>query len=605
MEFGILGPLSVASGSGPVVIGAKRLRSVLAILLLHPSVTVSMDRLIDGVWPERPPRSAVENIRTYVWQLRCLLDEAGDEGRLESRPGSYRLLAELEELDLLRFTTLVADGRRALQRGSAREAAVLLERAARLWRGDALSELELGPAMRAKTAALDEERRAVELEWISSRLAIGDYAQMAAVLRQLTIERPLDEGLWRYLVVSLYSMGRAAEALSAYAEARSYLVSELGIEPGPELQKAQAAILAGEEIPNVPHGRGADLLAPTMIPRQLPAVDPGFIGRDEAISEICELAGTVQSDAARRGVATISGPPGVGKTATAVAAATSASQDFPDGQLFVDLRGSSDWPLSPADALARVLDGFGLRPSVIPDTMDRRHALYRSLLAERKMLILLDDAGSGSQVEPLIPGQGPSLLIVTSPRLLAGTAADVRINLAPLTSADAIRMLGQLIGQDRVDSERPAALDIVDACARLPLAIRIAGARLAARPEYPLWMFSEWFCLEDHIMDELTLDDLAMRSRLDARYQALDPAARSSFRALGKLRPDAITAGALSEVLRLPARAADRELERLVHEGLLIPGRIRHNIQGYRIPSLLHVYARERLAADGAELGIA
>lgn len=605
MQFYILGPLSVASGSGPVIIRAKRLRSVLAILLLHPSVIVSMDRIIDGVWPKQPPRSAIENIRTYVWQLRCLLDEAGGEERLESHPGGYRLHAGLEELDLLRFTTLAADGRLALQRGSAAGAAVLLERAIGLWRGEVLPELELGPAIRAKATALDEQRRAAELDWIVARLAMGEHTQMAAVLRQLTIERPLDEGLWRYLVVALYSMGRPADALAAYAEARQNLVTELGIEPGPELQKIQAAVLAGQEIPDVPMRRPAiGLEAAEAIPCQLPAADPCFVGRKAAINDIRKLAETVcAAGAARRAVVTLSGPPGVGKTATAIAAATAVRAEFPDGQLFVDLNGSSPRRLRPADALAKVLDSFGVCADAIPGSMDRRHALYRSLLAERRMLILLDDAASTSQVAPLIPGHGRSLLLVTSPRRLVGVDANISFTLEPLGTADAIRMLGHIIGHDRVGNEPAAARNIVEACARFPLAIRIVGARLAARPEYPLWMFDERLGLEDSIMDELTLDELDMRGRLDARYDALDPATQRSFRALGKLSPDAITPGAFGELLDLPVQVADRELDRLVHEGLLIPETLESSTPNCRMPSLLHTYARERLAREGMNPG--
>lgn len=607
MKYYVLGPLKVAANADQIIIRAKRLRTVLAILLLHPSAIVSMDRMIDGVWPAEPPQSAVENIRTYIWHLRSLLHEAGSDGRLESHPGGYRLLTEPEELDLLRFNTLAAEGRRALHRGNPAGAAVLLEQAIGLWRGDALPELELGPAIRAKAAALDEQRRYVELDWINARLALGEHAEMVAVLRQLTAERPLDEGLWRYLVVALYSMGRTAEALSAYAEARRNLVTELGLEPGPELRKVQVAILSGKEVAEVPLGGVTTGLQGTRtIPRQLPASDPGFVGRQAALADVRRLAEEIRFQGTeRKAVVTMSGPPGVGKSATAVAAATALRSGFPDGQVYVDLRGSTGWPLGAADALASVLDGFGLQPEAIPEGMDRRRALYRSLIAERRMLILLDDAATTSQVTPLIPGNGQSLLLVTSSRRLAGVDADVRISLEPLSSEEAMCMLGQIAGRERVCSEPAAAQSIVEACGRLPLAIRIAGARLAARPEHPLWMFGERLCMEDHVMDELTLDGLAMRDRLDAGYLALDPSAQRCFRILGRLGLNTITAVSVGELLQLPPHAADRELERLVHEGLLIPGIMHRSAPRYHMIGLLHVYARERLAAEGADLRVA
>jgi len=608
MKYYVLGPLKVAAtNDDQIIIRAKRIRTVLAILLLHPSVIVSMDRMIDGVWPDEPPQSAVENIRTYIWHLRSLLHEAGSDGRLESHPGGYRLLSEPEELDMLRFNTLAAEGRRALHRGNPAGAAVLLEQAIGLWRGDALPELELGPAMRAKTAALDEQRRYAELDWINARLAVGEHAEMVPVLRQLTAERPLDEGLWRYLVVALYSMGRTAEALAAYAEARHNLVTELGLEPGPELRKVQVAILGGKEVAEVPLGGMTTALPGTRtVPRQLPASDPGFVGRRAALADVRKLAEEIRGQGTeRKAVVTVSGPPGVGKSATAVAAATELRSGFPDGQVYVDLRGSTSGPLGAADALASVLDGFGLQPEAIPESVDRRRALYRSLIAERRMLILLDDAATTSQVTPLIPGNGQSLLLVTSSRRLAGLDADVRISLDPLTSEEAMCMLGRIAGRERICSEPTAAQSIVEACGRLPLPIRIAGARLAARPGHPLWMFAERLGMAEHVMDELTLDGLAMRDRLEASYLALDPSAQRCFRILGRLRPNAISALSVGELLQLAPHAADRELERLVHEGLLIPGIMHRSAPRYRIVSLLHVYARERLAEEGAGLCVA
>jgi DNA-binding SARP family transcriptional activator len=607
VKFYVLGPLKVATNTGPVIVKGKRLRAVLGILLLHPSAIVSMDRIIDGVWPKDPPKSAVENIRTYIWQLRSHLRNADGSGRLESHPAGYRLLVEPEELDLLRFAALATDGRQALHRGNTAEAAVMLEQAMSLWRGDALPELDLGPAIRAKTDALNEQRRQVELDWIRARLALGEHAEMVALLRELTAGRPLDEDLWRYLVVTLYASGRTAEALSAYARARRNLVDELGLEPGPELHRVHAAILGGKEVPEIPlHGVAARPRRTGTIPRQLPASDPGFVGRDEVTASVRGLVEESRIRGVdRRAVVMLSGPPGVGKSATAIAAGAAVRAEFPDGQLYVDLRGSTDTPLGAADGLASVLDGFGLGPEAIPESMDRRRVLYRSLLAERRMLILLDDAATASQVVPLVPGHGQSLLVVTSTRRLAGVDADVRISLEPLSGEEAVRMIGEIAGHERVRREPTAAKNIVDACGRLPLAIRIVGARLAARPEHPFSAFQERLRREDRIIDELALDNLAMRTRLDASYRALDPSARRCFRALGRLGPNSITAAGLAGLLGLPSHAADRELERLVHEGLLLPGIVQHSSPRYRMPRLLHIYAREQLAPEGTDLRVA
>jgi DNA-binding SARP family transcriptional activator len=566
-----------------------------------------MERIIEGVWPEEPPRSAVENIRTYVWQLRSLLHDTDGAERLESHPAGYRLRTEPEELDLLRFAALAADGGRALRRGDIADAAVLLEQALSLWRGDALMELDLGPALKAKADALNEQRRQVELDWIGARLALGEHTEMVSVLRELTAERPLDEDLWRYLMVALYVTGRTAEALSVYARARGILVTELGIGPGPTLQKVHAAVLEGKEVPDLsPKGVTARPWGMRATPRQLPAGDPGFVGRQEATKDVRRLVEELRIGGGdRRAVVVVSGPPGVGKSATAIAAASAVIAEFPDGQLYVDLGGSAQWRLGAGDALASVLDGFGLQPDAIPESINRRRTLYRSLLAERRMLIVLDNAVSASQVAPLIPGQGQSLLVVTSSQRLADLDADVRINLEPLAGDEAVHMLGEIAGHERVRREPTAAREIVDACDRLPLAIRIAAARLATRPEYPLSALQERLARDDRVIDELALGGLAIRDRLDATYDALDFSARRSFRMLGRLAPTSITAVGLARLLDLPSHAADRELERLVHECLLIPGAVLDNVPRYRMPRLLHIYARERLAQEGTDRRLA
>lgn len=597
MRFNLLGPLEVTTDAGPLPIRAKRLRALLAILLLHTGQVVPIERIVDGIWPEEPPRSVVENIRTYVSQLRSMLEgAAGRRRRLESHPGGYRLVADPEELDLLRFTSLAADGRRALQMGDCSGAAMLLSEALELWRGAPLPELDLGPTIRAKTLALEEQRWRIQLDWITARLALGEHAELVPALRELLGERPLDEGLWCGLVTALYSLGRTGEALAALAEARKTCVDELGIEPGPELRRLHAAVLKGDEL------AGGHRAAPAALRNrgtlhQLPPSGPAFVGREEELSTIRRLAQGRGPDRLR--VVVLSGPPGVGKSATAVAAAVDVQAWFPDGQLYLDLHGSNGSPLEVSEAVACLLGAFDIGREAMPEGVSRRRSLYRSLLARRRMLILLDDAADEDQVLPLIPGPGSSLVIVTSRRWLGQVDADGRLSLEPLSLEEAVRMLASLVGDERVEGEPAASRAIVEACGRLPSAIRIAGTRLAARPKHPLLVLAERLSARGHLLDELSLNGFSMRRQLEPSYRTLDPRMQRCFRVLSVLNPNNITAAGVGELLRLPVHTADRALEGLVHEGLLSSGLTYQGIPTYRMPTVLHTYAWELHAVEG------
>lgn len=602
MRFYILGPLEVVSSTGPVVIRAKRPRALLAILLLHTAQVVPIDRIIDGIWPDKPPQSAVENIRTYVHQLRALLRQTSGRGRLESYPGGYRLIADPDELDLLRFNRLAADGRRALQVGDFASAAVLLGEAIGLWRGAPLPELDLGRAIRGKTVAIEEQRWRVQGDWISARLALGEHAELVATLRELIGERPLDESLWCALVTALYSMGRTGEALAAIGEARQLFITELGIEPGPELNKIQAAVLRGDEALGTP-GIGARVVLPGEVtPHQLPEIGSAFVGREEQLRRIRDLIQHPCPNPDQAKVVVVNGPPGVGKSALAVTIAHHLRTALPDGQLYVDLGGSTNRPLDTGQALAHLLSGFGVRPDAIGQSVESRRSVYRSLVAGRRMVIVLDDASATEQVLPLLPSPGQSLVIVASRRWLTGLDADVRVHLDELTRAEALRMLANAIGTDRIHEDPVAANAIVDACGRLPSAIKIAGARLAARPNHPLGLLARRLTEADQLVDELSLEGLSIRKAFEASYETLDAQGRRCFRILSMFPSDHIVAAGLGQVLDLPVRDADRALERLVHAGLLSTGMTHHGTPSFRMPRLLHAFARERLAMEGPEV---
>ncbi|HYU86234.1 MAG TPA: BTAD domain-containing putative transcriptional regulator [Kribbellaceae bacterium] len=597
MKYFVLGPLEVAGvGGRPVAIRAKRIRALLAILLLHADKVVPLDRIIDGIWSDDPPRSALENVRTYISQLRSTLAQAGDRERLESHPGGYRLRTDPEQLDLHRFTTLAANGRQALRVGDYVNAVSLLGNASNLWRGAPLAELELGSCVRAKTIALEEQRWQVQNDWISARLAMGERTELVAGLQEMLGERPLDEGIWAWLITVLHSAGRTSEALAAFTRARNTLVAELGVEPGQALRDAHAAVLEGTAVLDAPRPGPKALSSAASTPHQLPPAVAGLVGRTTELRRVRSLVERLGGSGIEHvPVALVTGAPGIGKTAMAVAAGIEAGGACPDGELYLDLRGSTDNPLDSGDALADLLVALGLTPEAIPATLEHRRSLYRSMLAERRMLIVLDDAVNARQVAGLLPGLGRSLVIVTSRRWLAGIDADLHLGLEPLSRDEAVEMLGRLIGSERVNAEYAAAVSIVEACGRLPTAIRIAGARLAARAYHPLRFLAARLRDTDRVLDELTVDGLSLRRLFDTSYRGLEPLFRRLFGVCSLSPSEQITAVSVGRVLRLPVHAADRQLERLVHEGLLSSCRPDRGVPTYQMSAVLHLYARECL----------
>ncbi|GAB7046417.1 AfsR/SARP family transcriptional regulator [Catenuloplanes indicus] len=590
MKFGVLGPLELIDPYGhPVQIRSKRARTLLGILLLNPGFVVPLESIVDGIWAAPPP-SAVQNVRTYVHQLRTQLESLQQWNRLESAPGGYRLHARSEELDLLRFDELTGSGRRAIRRGDDRGGADLLDRALRLWRGSPLAGLELGPSFQIRTNALEEQRRSAQHAWIGARMRLGEHTDLLPKLRTLLDERPLDESLWQSLIVALHGAGRRAEALSTFAAARRMLVAELGVEPGPLLQQTHAAILQGNSLPEAP-GSAGQLSVTVSVPRQLPPTSPNFSGRGQELRRIADLVTRSRGWRADRvGVAVLTGMPGIGKTRTAVAAAVTLREAFPDGQIFLDARGSTPGRRDSGALLSDALVSFGVDPAAVPDGLDQRQNLYRSVLAHRRALILIDDAADDDQVRPLLPGLGAGMVLVTSRRSLAGIQADDRLTLEPLDADAATDMLTHIVGPDRVRQNPEAVARILDMCDHLPLAISIIGARLAAHPEQDLGVLARR--LSHAALEELQTADLSARAVVESAYRNLGEQERRCFLALGRIDPRRVTAAEVQPHLPLPVHRIRRLLERLADESIL-HGRPHSADPTYRMSRLFHDLARD------------
>ncbi|MBP2325431.1 DNA-binding SARP family transcriptional activator/tetratricopeptide (TPR) repeat protein [Kibdelosporangium banguiense] len=543
IEFRVLGPLEVSMTGQRVTLGGRKPRMLLATLLLEPNTMVGVDTLVDVLWPDSPPRSAVANVRTYAHALR---NEIG--ARVCTRPGGYLVNVDPDELDMTAFEAKAELGQ--------------LDEATALWRGRMLADLPRSPVWEPTLARLEELRLSV----IERSLTVRE--DTIPELRGLLAEHPLREELWRHLVLALHQSGRTAEALHAYHEAERILAEELGTRPGPELRRA-----------------GDEIRTSAFPVCQLPIDIPDFTGRIAVVREIEDLL-----HGPKPVVAVLTGAAGSGKSTVAVHIGHRMAPSFPDGQLYVELRGDRD----PFDVLAYLLDALGIQD--IPGTLEARAARYRSVLARRKMLVILDDATSSTQVTPLLPGSGGSAVMVTSRTRIPDLHGAVPISVKPMNDNEARDLLARITGRNRVADEPDHATGILRACGNLPLAVRVAGAKLAARPAIPLRVIAERLRDERGRIDELTAGNLTVRTSVTDSYIRLTPMAARAFRFASMLGPVSFPGWAVAALLDRPR--ADDTLDSLVDANLL---HVTVDVTGsprYRIPTLFRCYAGERLAAE-------
>ncbi|WP_188197405.1 AfsR/SARP family transcriptional regulator [Nonomuraea sp. SYSU D8015] len=590
-DFSILGPVLAHGPGGPVQLSGKP-RAVLSTLLLHVNTPISRDRLIAALW-DRPPSSAVANLQTYISQLRRSLSGIAS---LHTQGSSYLLPLDRDRLDLLVFDDAVQRGRREARRGDLEAADREFGRALSLWRGRPAEDVRLSSAMTPRITELEEQLAQARADWIDVRLDLGRDDRLTGELRAIVEAHPLWERARTQLMLALYRAGRRAEALDVYREARTVLVAELGIEPGPELTRLHAAILSDD--PSLNRPAVVEAAGWTAI-CQLPPDIGDFVGREQELESLS--AAMLGGGAGAPLIATVHGTPGVGKSTLALHLAHRLRPHFPDGQLFLRLAGASPSPRDPSDLLAELLRALRVDGAAIPASCDERAALYRSRLADRAVLLLLDDAADEAQVRPLLPGTPRSAVLITSRSrlMLEGAAA---VSLDPPSRTEARDLLARMAGESRLASDPEAAHAILQACGRLPLAIRIAGARLAARPSWPLRDLAAR--LEDtrKRLDELALGQQSVRANFAVSYAALPPTAQRAFRLLGLAGFESAAEWAVAALLGEPAGNADAAIEALVLAGLLTPGETDAAGQPrYLMHDLLRVYARDRAEAEENE----
>lgn len=564
MEFRILGTLEVWANGERVALGGAQSEKLLAVLLLAAGRVVSVDALTEALWDGEPPASAKQQIHKLVANLRRRIP-----GSVRSDGPGYRIVLDGAELDETRFVELAAT---ATVPG--------LTEALELWRGPALSGID-SRVIRTAAAALDERRLVVTERLVELRLAAGDAAAVAAQLPELLAAHPLRETLCGQLMVALHRCGRPAEAVAVYARIRERLAEELGLDPSPELARLHEQILRGDAALGAP--ARATLCT-------LPYDVPDFTGRDADLDRLLAATHTAA-------INVIDGMAGVGKTALAVHAAHRLADRYPDGQLFCDLHGHTPGaqPVEPEAALELLLRTLGLPAERIPDGLAARAAVWRSELASRRLLLVLDNAATAAQVRPLLPGTRDCLTLVTSRVRLASLEGAHSLSLDVLAPPAALALLGSVAGAGRTAADPAAAREVVGLCGHLPLAIRLAASRLASRPLWSVASLAARLRSEAGRLSLLAVDDRGVGAAFAVSYEHLDAAQQRLFGLLG-LHPgadfDRYSVAALAE---LPVDDAEALLESLVDAHLLL----QRTADRYTFHDLLREYARERSGDEG------
>ncbi len=650
LRVGVLGPVTVWNGNEELRVGQPRQQAVLGILAMRANRVISRGELVDAVWGQDPPASAEGGIYTYVAGLRRIIEptrSARGPGRvLVSSGAGYVLHLVPGQPDAVAFEQYLARARQLRKSGDPSGAIDALENALGLWRGSAFAGVP-GPFAETERVRLAELRSGAAEERADVLLELGRHEEVVPDLAALVTDHPLRERMRGLLMLALYRCGRPAEALRVFQDGRRVLAEELGIDPGTDLSRIYQQVLTSDPALNLPdevpaagdeHHRRADAdpepslprpktaaLGPrgsdgsvlpsgnawpvggpgVPVPAQLPLDAPGFSGRHDELRALHAMLPAAR--AAGTGepvpVVVVSGTAGVGKTALAIRFGRQVAKRFPDGQLYIDLRGlDPDTPMDPGTALRWFLDAFGVPPHRIAAPLEERAALFRSLVDGKRVLIVLDNASTAAQVRPLLPGSPGCLVVVTSRNEMAGLVATegaALITLDVLGDDEAHEMLVRRLGQERVAAEPQAADEIVAACARLPLALSIAVGRAVGRPKRPLAELAAELRDARGQLDALEAGDAAtdVRAVLSWSYDQLSPAAARMFRLLGlHPGPDVAlpAAASLAGISRAEAGAALRELTRTHMVAEHLPGR-------FAFHDLLRAYAAEAAEQRDAE----
>jgi len=589
-EFRVLGPVKLIFEHQPISIGPAKRRAMLAALALDANHPVTLGQLADALWAGPPPASAVANLRSHAAALRRVLGN-----RLVARPRAYELSVHDGEFDAAEFARLAAAGRSALAAGDPPAAVAHLSGALAFWHGTAGDGIAHDTGLGARLSALDEQRLDVFEDYITARLTAHPGPELVTDLRHHLAGHPLRERAWGQLMLALYRAGNVAAALAAYTDARTALAEHLGIEPGPELAALQRAMLDRDATLNEPPQAATVRAAIEATPRQLPPDLGTFVGRTREVAALTNALRQSLTGIGPRAI-TVFGRGGIGKTALALRAAHLLAEEFPDGQVAVDLRGSDPYlpERTPGDVLGQILRALGVPAAEVPETADERAAQYRSLAAGRRMLLLIDDVATAGQARPLLPGGSGGVLLLTSRRPLATLDGTVRLEPGPLGLDDGRRLLAAHVGKARIAEDPASTATLIRRCGGLPLALRILGARLASRPSWPLALLAAR--LAEDPLNVLQFEDLSVRDRFAADYLAMaaeDELAARVFRLLGLLPSGQVTPREVAAQLNVPSKLAFQALEELVEARLADsprPGL-------YRVPDLLLIYAAE-LAAD-------
>ncbi|MFG2224123.1 BTAD domain-containing putative transcriptional regulator [Streptomyces sp. NPDC048644] len=595
LRFTVLGPVRAWRGERELAAGSPQQRALLSALLLRGGRTATAAELVDALWGDAPPHAALAALRTYASRIRKALGDDAD--MLVSESGGYAIRSadgRPLDLDIDHAEQYAVEAEKAKVAGDRYRARDLLEAALAQWDGEPLAGLG-GPYADNQRTRIDEWRRSLTEGRLELELELGCHTEAVSELTSLTAAHPLRERLRELLMLALYRSGRQAEALAVYADTRKLLADELGVDPRASLSELQQRILRADpdlDPPTAPASSRNQAEPVIPRPQQLPATVSDFTGRASFVAELSEQLATAEGHV--MAVSALTGIGGVGKTTLAVHVAHAAHRHFPDGQLYVDLQGAGHSPSEPDTVLAAFLRALGVPEASIPDGLDERAALYRSSLAGRRVLTLLDNARDAAQIRPLLPGTEGCAALITSRARMIDLAGAHLIDLDVMSPEEAFTLFTRIVGEERVNAEREASMDVVGACGFLPLAIRIAASRLAARRTWTVSFLARKLADERRRLDELRAGDLAVKATFELGYGQLEPQQARAFRLLGLADGPDLSLAAAAALLDMDTDAAESLLESLVDTSLLesaAPGR-------YRFHDLVRLYARSCAERD-------